>query len=184
MGGVESQFNTLLVEGKEKEALEMWNKNHELQARHQPNSRIKSSPYRDTPLHCTVRHEMKELMHEFLSRGADPFISNALGETPLHLVCRTAKISSRRAKKRAEYLQMMLDRIPKEETFDVIRSAASLERGRSLEKGLSWSGKERDRKVANGDSLGEKGPVKVVTDSDAHCLGTQDKVRDGWCMWQ
>ena len=179
MGGVESQFNTLLVEGKSEEALEMWNTNHELQARHQPNSRIKSSPYRDTPLHCTVRHEMKELMHEFLSRGADPFLSNALGETPLHLVCRTAKISSRRAKKRAEYLQMMLDRIPKEENFEVVRGASSLERGWSLDKSFSRSTKEHDRKVMNGESLGEKGPVKMVMDHDAHFLGTQDKVRGG-----
>lgn len=175
MGGVESRFNTLLVEGKQEEAIQLWNENIELQARHQPNNRIKASPYRDTPLHCTVRFEMKELMQEFLTRGADPFAANGVGETPLHMVCRASKFSSRRAKKRAEFLQMMLDRIPNEEAFEVIRTSSSLERGRSLDQGLSRSVKQ-EKKLLNGDTLGGRGPIKMTMDSDAHYLGTQDKV--------
>ena len=71
---------------------------------------------------------------------------------------------------------MMLERIPKEDKFAVIRSAASLEREQSLEKGLSHSMKERERRRMNGDSIVSSGPIRVVAEPDAHCLGTQDKV--------
>ena len=156
MGNVESRFGTLLVQGKEEEAMEQWKENFELQTRFQPNTQIKASQYRDTPLHCTVRFEMKELMVEFLSMGGDPFSTNALGETPLHIVCRAAKISSRRSRKRAELLRLLLDRIPSEETFEVVRSMEA---------------KKSDWKSASVVSSG--------ADRDTHHLGMQDKV---WCM--
>lgn len=173
MGGVESRFNTLLVEGKGEEAMQMWKENFQLQAKHQPNTQIKASPHRDTPLHCTLRWEMKELTQEFLSRGADPFIRNGSGETPLHIVCRAAKFSSRRSKRRAEYLQMMLERLPSEEAFEVIRNSSSLGKGWSLHKPPS---KEEERRLMNGVASGGKEPLKTMMDSDAHYLGTQDKV--------
>ena len=59
MGGVESRFNALLVDGKVSEAEEMWEANPELQSRYKPNNQIKFSPLRDTPLHCIARLEMK-----------------------------------------------------------------------------------------------------------------------------
>lgn len=173
MGGVESRFNTLLVEGRAEEALQLWNENLELQAKHHPNNQIKTSPQRDTPLHCTTRHEMRDLMHEFLTRGADPLATNGLGETSLHIVCRAAKFSSRRAKRRAELLQMMLDRIPGEEGYDVIRGASSLERRGHGLTGFGEKEQERRRMMMNGASAAA---VMVTTDDDAHHLGTQDKV--------
>ncbi len=59
MGGLESKFNGLLVEGRGEDAELMWNENPDLQNRFRPNSQIKFSPTRDTPLHCTTRHEMQ-----------------------------------------------------------------------------------------------------------------------------
>lgn len=167
MGNVESRFDTLLAQGKEEEATEQWNENFELQTRFQPNAQIKSSQYRDTPLHCTVRFEMKELMVEFLSMGGDPFSTNALGETPLHIVCRAAKVSSRRSRKRAELLRLLLERIPSGETFEVVRSVGSLEREEEKRK----KKKMEDWKSAS---------VMTGVDNEAHHLGTQDKV---WCVY-
>lgn len=111
MGGAESRFNGLLVEGNEKEALELWQSHPELQARFRPNLPIKSTQYRDTPLHSAARGDMKELMQEFLSRGADPRAKNSNGETPLHIVCRSARFSSRTNRLRADLLKLLLDRI-------------------------------------------------------------------------
>ena len=59
MGGLESKFNGLLVDGRNEEAETMWKENPDLQSRFNPNTQIKFSPTRDTPLHCTARHEMK-----------------------------------------------------------------------------------------------------------------------------
>lgn len=59
MGGLESRFNSLLVEGKAAEAGEMWSENPNLQSSYRPNSQIKFSPHRDSPLHCTARLDMK-----------------------------------------------------------------------------------------------------------------------------
>ena len=112
MGGTESRFNALLVEGDEKEALALWHAQPELQARFRPGVPIKSSPYRDKPLHCAARGSMKVLMHEFLSRGADPRAKNDSGETPLHIVCRSARFSSRTNRLRAELLRLLLDNLP------------------------------------------------------------------------
>lgn len=168
MGGVESRFNALLVEGRASEAWEVWITNLELQARSQPNAQIKSSPNRDTPFHCAVRWEMKELMLEFLTRGGDPFTMNGNGETPLHIVCRAgdSKISSRRCRRRAEYLQLMLERIPNEENFEVVRTSNSLDKSGASLPHLKEGGKHP---VMNGG-------VRTMADSDAHHLGVQDKV--------
>ena len=165
MGGIESRFNALLVEGKADDAMETWTANLELQTRLQPNAQIKSSPYRDTPLHCSVRWEMKELMLEFLTRGGDPLATNGIGETPIHIVCRAgdSKISSRRCRKRADVLQLMLDRIPSEESFDS-NSVDRTKLGDSLLKSFK-------DKMTNGER------VKVTADRDTHRLGAQDKVR-------
>ncbi len=59
MGGLESKFNALLVDGRREEAESIWAENLDLQSRFRPNIQIKASPTRDTPLHCTVRHEMQ-----------------------------------------------------------------------------------------------------------------------------
>lgn len=111
MGGTESRFNGLLVEGNEKEALELWQSHPELQARFRPNLPIKSTRYRDMPLHSAARSDMKKLMQEFLSRGADPRAKNSNGETPLHIVCRSARFSSRTNRLRADQLKLLLDRL-------------------------------------------------------------------------
>lgn len=177
MGGVESRFNALLVDGKASEAMEIWISNIELQAGLQPNAQIKSSPFRDSPLHCAVRWEMKELMLEFLTRGGDPFTTNLIGETPLHIVCRAgdSKISSRRCRKRAEYLQLMLERIPNEEHFEVVRTSDSLDRNGASKTGFSHRKGEGKHPVMNGGVVG-KGGVRMMADTDAHRLGAQDKV--------
>ena len=197
MGGLESRFNTLLVEGRAEEAMTMWEENFELQTRHQPNSQIKASQYRDTPLHCAVRFEMKDMLQEFLTRGGNPFVMNGNEETPLHIVCRAAKISSRKSKKRAEFLRMMLDRIPTEESFEVMYST-SQEMGNSIGRGLSFGSSEKglsEKGLDESLSRYEKGlsmdssfqssvsglsngdlSLKSIADVDAHYLGVQDKV--------
>lgn len=183
MGGVESKFGSHLVEGKESEALEIWNANFDLQANFQPNAQIKTSPQRDTPLHCAVRSEMKELMVEFLSNGGDPFTTNGIGETSLHIVCRGgAKSSSRRSRKRAEFLQLMLERIPSEENFEVIQSSGSTEVNRDSVR-LKFPALSEDKGRANGGPAMGKVPmaepaVKTTMDGDAHYLGAQDKSRN------
>lgn len=120
MGGTESRFNTLLVEGSESDALELWHSYPDLQERFRPEVPIKSSPHRDKPLHAAARSGMKVLMHEFLERGADPHARNANEETPLHLVCRSARFTSRTNARRAELLKLLLDKIcnASEETFE------------------------------------------------------------------
>lgn len=109
MGGAESRFNSLLVEGNETEALELWHNHPELQARFRPDLQIKSTQYRDTPLHSAARANMKILMHELLLRGADPRAKNSNGETPLHIVCSSARFSSRTNRLRADLLRLLLD---------------------------------------------------------------------------
>ena len=111
MGGVESRFDGLIVEGNEEEALELWHSHPELQARYDPNHQIKASPHRDTPLHSATRGSMKVLVHELLAQGADPRAKNAGGETPLHVACSSARFSSRTNRLRAELLAMLLDRL-------------------------------------------------------------------------
>lgn len=188
MGGVESRFNTLLVEGKEEEALEMWEDNFELQAHHQPNTQIKASSYRDTPLHCAVRYEMRKLTAQFASRGGDPFVMNGKGETPLHLVCRSSKSSSRQSKKRADFLKLLLDRVPLEESFEVIRRPSSFGKAgfSSSDKSGLFSSLVKDKKeLPNGGPASLVDTLKCMSDKDAHHLGVQDRVCGigrGGCM--
>ena len=111
MGGIESRFNGLIVEGNEKEALELWHSNPELQARFRPDLPLKATQYRDTPLHSAARGNMKILTYEFLAHGADPRAKNANGETPLHIVCSSARFSSRTNRLRADLLRLLLDRL-------------------------------------------------------------------------
>lgn len=111
MGSAESRFNGLLVQGNEKEALDLWQSHPELQAQFRPNLPIKSTRYRDAPLHVAARNDMKLLMQEFLTRGADPRAKNSNGETPLHIVCRSARFSSRANRVRADLLRLLLDRL-------------------------------------------------------------------------
>ena len=124
MGGVESRFYSLLLSGESQEALQMWLSNPEdLQEFFHLNVPIKSSPYRDNPLHCAARHGMKILMHEFLEKGADPYARNDNGETAMHIVCRTARGSSRTSKRQKELLSLLLDKIsemPLDDSYDVV----------------------------------------------------------------
>ena len=181
MGSVESRFTTLLVEGKEEEALLIWEDtdNFELQVHFQPNVQIKASPHKDTPLHCAVRYEMRELSAQFLSMGGDPFAMNGKGESPLHLVCRSSKNSSRYSKKRAEFLKLLLDRIPMQETCEVIHKPSSVENSLTASSKSSLFGsffKEKDEgKVPNGGLM--IGGLVSLPDHDAHHLGVQDRVR-------
>ncbi len=179
MGGTESRFNALLIEGSD-EAMKMWEDNPALQAKYQINAQLKASPYRDTSLHCAVRFEKKELIQEFLSNGADFFSMNGNGETPLHLVCRAGKISSRKSKRRAEYLQMMLDRIPTEEgAFEVVRNSVSLERakGEGGGRGTALANGALSRSFSKED--GGRGMMASHTPvvSETNQLGIQDRVR-------
>ena len=123
MGNVESRFYSLLLSGESQEALQMWLSNPEdLQELFHPNVPIKSSPYRDNPLHCAARHGMKVMMHEFLEKGADPYARNDNGETAMHIVCRTARGSSRTSKRQKELLSLLLDKIsemPLEDSYDI-----------------------------------------------------------------
>lgn len=163
MGSAESRFNGLLVQGNEKEALDLWQSHPELQAQFRPNLPIKSTRYRDAPLHVAARNDMKSLMQEFLTRGADPRAKNSNGETPLHIVCRSARFSSRANRERADLLRLLLDRLsPFEQTtyHQDIGSGVMCESGES-----QWG---------SGDSmaLGRDGTGEV----DPYNLALSDKV--------
>lgn len=161
MGSAESRFNGLLVHGNEKEALDLWQSHPELQAQFRPNLPIKSTRYRDAPLHVAARNDMKSLMQEFLTRGADPRAKNSNGETPLHIVCRSARFSSRANRERADLLRLLLDRLsPFEQNIDT-GSGVLCESGES-----QWG---------FGDSMGRDGTGEV----DPYNLALSDKVI-GW----
>lgn len=178
MGGLESKFNALLVDGRNDEAKTMWEENIDLQERFRPNEQIKSSPKRDTPLHCAVHWEMKELVKEFLKRGGDPLSRNGSLETPIHVVCRSAKFSSRRSKRKLELLKMMLKKLSGEQqAYDVIPGSASLERLKDL--GTSSLPSKPKRLSVEDERLRAmtlRGGVGGVTGSDSLDLGIQDKV--------
>ncbi len=182
MGSGESRFPALLVEGNAAEALTLWKDNFDLQVNFQPNVQIKASAFRDTPLHCTVRHEMKELTTEFLSNGADPFAKNGIGETPLHLACRSSRNSSRYSKRKAEFLKLLLDRVPMEQTVEVIhRSSVEDSTTTSTKSGFFSSLlKEKPKeKPAEGTLPKLLDGLVSLPDNDAHHLGVQDKVKGG-----
>ena len=132
MGGTESTFNSLLLhEGSDEEQpLKIWLQDRALQDGFQkrPNLPLKGSPCRDTPLHCAARKEMKILMMEFLEKGADPLTRNSNSETPIHIVCTSARASSRTSRRRCDMLQLLLEKVPEvcgEESYDIIRSESS-----------------------------------------------------------
>ena len=178
MGSGESRFAQLLAEGNEDEALILWKDNFDLQVNFQPDVQIKASPHRDTPLHCAVRHEMRELTVEFLSVGANPFVMNGKGETPLHLVCRSSRHSSRTSKKRADFLKLLLDRVPMKEPIAATQDFEAKEKsvGMPAKRGfLSSFMKEKDEGTSNGlahmfDSF------FASPDHGAHHLGVKDGV--------
>lgn len=179
MGGLESKFNALLVDGRNDEAKTMWAENTELQERFRPNEQIKSSPKRDTPLHCAVHWEMKELVEEFLKRGGDPFSRNGNLETPIHVLCRSAKFSSRRSKRKLELLKMMLNKIPKisgEQSYDVIPGSASLERLKDLGTSSLPKPKQLSVEEERLRAMTLQGKVGGITVNDSLNLGIQDKV--------
>ena len=188
MGGIESKFNALLVDGRAEEAMTIWSENSELQESFQPNQQIKSSPKRDTPLHCAVHWEMKDFVTEFLKRGGDPFSRNGSGETPIHVVCRSAKFTSRRSKRKLELLKMMLNKIPKiagEQSYDVIPGSTSMEQ---LNKDARTKSMQQQSVVKRTGSVGSaeekvraltiQGQVGGIKVKDSLNLGIQDKVSE------
>ena len=171
MGGTESRFNALLVEGNETEALELWDGFSDLQVRFRPQTPIKSSPYRDMPLHAAVRASMKTLTVEFLRNGADPHARNANGETAIHLVCRSARFSSRTNAFRAELLRQLLERTRVEQNYEDINTIAAFakEDGDPDWKGGSKApGLQRQRSISAGD-------IRQLV-LDPYNLGVEDKV--------
>lgn len=54
---------------------------------------------------------LQTLLEVFLDKGGNPFVSNSSGDTPLHLVCTSAKFSSRRSKRKADQLQLLLNKM-------------------------------------------------------------------------
>ena len=179
MGGIESKFNALLVDGRTDEAKTMWADNIELQERFRPNEQIKNSPKRDTPLHCAVHWEMRELVEEFLKRGGDPFSRNGSLETPIHVVCRSAKFSSRRSKRKLELLKMMIEKMSGELSYAVIPGSASLERLKDLgTSSLPPSKSKLPSSVLVGeDRLRAMTLQRGIKVTDSLNLGIQDKVR-------
>ena len=162
MGGVESRFNGLIVDGKEEEAMELWNSHSELQARYKPNLPIKWASRRDTPLLSAARGDMKDIMKEFLSHGADPRGRNADGETALHVVCSSARFSSRTNRLRAELLTMLLDRLSPFEQND------------------GQDGEEPGNGLPCAVSGGEGDPFGGTGEADPYNLALMDKVTRGF----
>lgn len=165
MGGTESRFLGLLVEGNEEEALGLWHRFPELQERLRYDVPVKSSPFRDKPLHCATRNTMKILMLEFLERGADPHARNGSGETSLHIICRSARCSSRTNAKRAELLRLLLDCIiPEHERYCTVNGGSTSCDFRSASyPGFGGSSRER-----SASTIGEI--------ADPYNLGVEDKV--------
>ena len=100
MGSLESKLVTLLQQGRQKEALEFWIDHPELQEKINPNSRVKEHRWhqqdrQDTALHIAARYGSKPLLWLLLSKGGDPFVRNAKGETPMHIVCTLSKHDSK-----------------------------------------------------------------------------------------
>ena len=112
MGGIESKFNTLLEQGKETEAIEMWDSKLDLLHRYNPNAPIRGwSISGDTPLHCATRSGLQIVVSRLMEQGGNPFLKNHKDQTPLHLVCTSARNSSRTSKKRAAILEVLLSKV-------------------------------------------------------------------------
>ena len=119
---MESKLISLLQEKKLNEALELWVDNPELQNRINPNARIRALNG-DTPLHCAARYGSKPILWLLLSKGGDPFVRNAKGETPMHIVCTSAKHDSITNDIQGDLLEVLLTKIPEvtgEATYDIV----------------------------------------------------------------
>ena len=161
MGGVGSRFHSLIVEGNEKEALELWHAHPDLQASLDPNLPIKSTPYRDTPLHSAARGCMKVLMHELLSHGADPRGKNSNGETPLHIVCSSTRFSSRTNRLRADLLALLLDKLSPFEQgkYEEMGSGVLCQADGAYGGGLTSAGEADPYNLALTDKVSDSGSV-------------------------
>jgi len=113
MGGVDSKLTEYLIEGREKEALELYRSNESYKDQISPNARLSKSPYGDTPLLCAARYGMKSLLEELLTSGGDPCVANRKNETAFHLVCKFSQsiTSSRRSRLRTAMLTRLLEHV-------------------------------------------------------------------------
>ena len=125
MGGLETKLVSLLQDRKLAEALELWLDNPKLREQIDPNAPMKwtGNKYGDTPLHCAARYGSKPILWLLLSKGGDPFVRNAKGETPMHIVCTSAKHDSATDAVQADLLEVLLSKIPEvtgENTYEII----------------------------------------------------------------
>ena len=90
----------------------MWDSKLNLLHRYNPNAPIRGwSTSGDTPLHCAARSGMQIVVSRLMEQGGNPFLKNQKDQTPLHLVCTSARNSSRTSKKRAAILEMLLSKV-------------------------------------------------------------------------
>ncbi|XP_035231487.1 ankyrin repeat and IBR domain-containing protein 1-like, partial [Stegodyphus dumicola] len=88
MGSSSSKFRRYLQNGDEYAALQVFQNSLELQQSLDPNSSYGDPLKHNTPLHLAAKHAMKPLLRIFLTElKGNPNKQNAVGETPLHLVC-------------------------------------------------------------------------------------------------
>ena len=125
MGGLETKLVSLLQEKKLAEALELWLDNPKLRDKIDPNAPMRWTWNKDsdTPLHCAARYGSKPLLWLLLNKGGDPFVRNAKGETPMHIVCTSSKLDSITNAVQADLLEVLLTKIPEvtgEITYDII----------------------------------------------------------------
>ena len=119
---MESKLVSLLEEKKHKEALELWFDNPALQDSIDPNAHI-GNDYGGTPLHCAAKNRSKPLLWLLLNKGGDPFVRNAKGETPIHVVCTSSKHDSITNAIQADLLEVLLTKIPEvtgDDTYDIV----------------------------------------------------------------
>ena len=111
MGGADSKLTEFLIEGKQDKALELYYTDETIKEQINPNARMSRSPYGDTPLLCTARHGMNQLLDILLQRGGNPHIANKKKETAFHLVCKFSQsiASSRKSRNRKEMLLTLLE---------------------------------------------------------------------------
>eukprot|EP00731_Ephydatia_muelleri_P020035 Em0012g860a len=125
MGGLETKLVSLLQDRKLAEALELWLDNPKLREQIDPNGPMKWTGNKDgdTPLHCAARYGSKPILWLLLSKGGDPFVRNAKGETPMHIVCTSSKHDSASDAVQADLLEVLLSKIPEvtgEKTYEII----------------------------------------------------------------
>ena len=137
MGGIESKFHDLLLQGKAEEALETWVQSEYLQTKVDANTIVRKSKAKDPLLHCLLRNgdyhqiQVKLLAEEMLSKGADPLRLNEEKETALHVVCCSQRHSARLSRMRKEVLELLLDKLgtkpePEKDGCGLIRQGLEL----------------------------------------------------------